>query len=178
MSAPKILAMSGSLRKESFNTKLLREAVRLFGDCAVEWADLRLPLYDGDVEERGIPEEVLALARQISEAEGVILASPEYNSSPSGVLKNALDWVSRVKENPWAGKPVSIISATAGRAGGARAQYALRLMLAPFRLSLVAGPEVLVASAYEQFDENGRLKSEQYADSLSKLMAVLRAAIG
>ena len=94
-----LLGISGSLRRDSVNTKLLRHAATHFG-CDLVLGDLNLPLYDNDLEiESGIPDAVQALADQIKAADAVILSTPEYNQSMSGVLKNALDWVSRV---PWA----------------------------------------------------------------------------
>ena len=119
MSTPKILGISGSLRAQATNRKLLREAARLFGDCAYSEADINFPLYDGDDEENtGIPPAVTNLNNQIGAADAVIISTPEYNKGPSGALKNALDWVSRVEGNPWHDKPVAVISAAAGRAGG------------------------------------------------------------
>lgn len=82
------------------------------------------------------------LVDQIAAADAVVISTPEYNKSISGVLKNALDWVSRTSGKPWAGKPVAIMSAAAGRAGGERAQFALRLCMVPFRADLVAGQEL------------------------------------
>ena len=173
-----LLGLSGSLRKGSWNTRLLHEAARL-GDARLTLADLRLPLYDGDLEDaEGIPRAVEALAAQIAEADAVLIATPEYNQCFSGVLKNALDWVSRVKGNPWRDKPVGIVSAAAGRAGGARAQYALRLAMTPFRPRLLTGPEVMVAAAEDQFDENGHLTGGNYARLLTLLVEGLKEATG
>lgn len=170
-----LLGLSGSLRAASRNRALLYEAARLYGAPLTE-ADLRLPLYDGDLEAaEGIPEAVSRLAGQIAAAEAVVVSTPEYNKVLSGVLKNALDWVSRTKGNPWRGKPVAVMSATAGRAGGERAQWTLRLSLLPFRPEIVPGPEILVAGAGEAFDADGRLRSDRYEADLSELMATLRA---
>ncbi len=170
-----LLGLCGSLRTGSLNRKLMHEAGRLFGAPPVE-GDLRLPLYDGDLEEaEGVPAEVVALAGQIRNADAVVIASPEYNQSLTGVLKNALDWISRVEgPSPWRDKPVAIVSAAAGRAGGARGQYALRLAMNPFRPRLLAGPEVMVASASKEFDENGRLTGDGYVKFLTELMELLR----
>lgn len=169
-----LLGISGSLRKGATNRLLIREAGRLYGGEFIE-ADLHLPLYDGDLEQaEGVPEKVQTLADQIVDAEAVVIASPEYNQSFSGVIKNALDWVSRVKGSPWRDKPVAIMSAAAGRAGGARANYALRLAMTPFRPRLLTGPEVLVASSGSEFDDNGRFKTERYETTLTELMAELR----
>lgn len=174
----KLLTISGSLRSGSDNRKLLAEAVRLFGEAEVTQADLNLPLYDGDLEDaEGIPAGVQTLADQIAAADGVILSTPEYNQSLSGVLKNALDWVSRTDGSPWLNKPVVLLSAAAGRAGGARAAYALRLAMAPFRPRLLNGPEILIAASYQEFDENGHLKNERYVEALTEAMALLKAEI-
>ena len=135
-----LLGISGSLRRESRNRLLVRETARMFGANAYVEADLDLPLYNGDVEVAdGIPESAQRLADQIAEAGAIAISSPEYNGTISGVLKNALDWVSRVKGNSWQDMPLTIMSA-AGRGGGARAQYALRLCLVPFRPRLVKEP--------------------------------------
>jgi chromate reductase len=139
-------------------------------------ADLNLPLYNGDVEEAtGIPAEVATLAREIANADAVIIATPEYNKSIPGVLKNALDWISRTEDAPWADKPVAIMSATAGRAGGERAQFALRLCMMPFRPLILQGPEVLVAQSFSAFDADGNLP-ESYEKPLTELMMALRKA--
>jgi len=178
MSRPSLLAISGSLRAASVNTKLVHEAVRVFGQAEVQWGDLRLPLYDGDLEDaEGIPPAVQRLADQIAAADAVVISTPEYNQSLSGVLKNALDWVSRVDGKPWKDKPVTLLSAAAGRAGGARANYALRLAITPFRPRLLTG-ELMLAGASKEFDDQGRLTSEVYTRNLTALMAELRAEIG
>lgn len=171
----KLVGLCGSLRKASTNRLLMLEAVRRFGDAEFVEGDLRLPLYDGDREaDSGIPAEVQALADQIAAADAVIVASPEYNKGISGVLKNALDWVSRTKGAPWANKPVALMSAAAGRAGGERTQNMARLCLTPFRPLLITGPEVMVAATSQQWDDQGRLINELNAKALDELMQVLR----
>jgi len=170
-----LLGLSGSLRRDATNTKLIRAAAASFGGDFQE-GNLRLPLYDGDLEaESGIPADVQTLSDQIAGAQAVVISTPEYNKSISGVLKNALDWVSRTEGAPWSGKPVAIMSATAGRAGGERAQFALRLCMMPFRPKILQGPEVLVAASFEAFDDEGRLNGEQYQKMLDELMAQLKA---
>ena len=175
MSAPVLLGLSGALRTDSSNKKLLREAARHFGRCAYIEGDVRLPVYDGDDEAaHGVPEAVQALADLINRADAVVVSTPEYNKGLSGALKNALDWVSRVKENPWNDKPVAVMSSAAGRAGGERAQAMLRQCLVPFQPKLITGPEVHLAAAGDQFDENGTLISKFYDDTLAALMEKLR----
>jgi chromate reductase len=170
-----LLGISGSLRKEATNRKLIREAARLYGGPFTE-ADLRLPLYDGDEEKaHGIPPAVQTLADQIKVAEAVVISTPEYNQLLSGVLKNALDWVSRVPGRPWRDKPLAIISAADGRAGGARANSSLRLAMVPFRPRMLMGPDVMVADSSNAFDEAGRLTGERYIAQLTELMDLLKA---
>lgn len=170
-----LLTISGALRQASTNRLLLAEAARVFGPARVIDADLRFPLYDEDIENGpGIPPHVQALADQIAAADAVVISTPEYNSGLSGVLKNALDWISRTKTRPWRDKPVAILSAADGRAGGARSQFSLRLCLNPFRPSLLSGPEVLVANSRDAFNAEGRLKEPRYTASLTELMQALR----
>ncbi len=176
MSKPKLLGISGSLRKESYNTKLLHLAVEMFGPSEFIMGNIRFPLFDNDLQQsEGIPAEVQLLSDQIAAADAVIIASPEYNQSLPGVLKNALDWVSRTEGSPWKHKPVAIVNAAAGRTGGARSNYSLRLALAPFNTRLLQGPEVLVALARKEFDEDGKLENERYVKVLKTLMEDLRA---
>jgi len=179
MPQPILLGLSGALRQNATNRKLVREAARLFDPHAFIEADLNLPLYDGDLEEReGVPEVVQVLADQIAQADAVVISTPEYNKGPSGVLKNALDWVSRVDSNPWLGKPVAVMSAAAGRSGGECAQMILSTLMVPFQPRLLQGPAVHLANSSNEFDEDGRLLSERYTKSLHALMQKLRAEAG
>ena len=173
-----LLGLSGSLRTDSVNSKLIREAARLYGDATLTEADLNIPLYNGDDEDRdGLPASVQDLVAQIANADAVCIATPEYNGPLAGVLKNALDWVSRAKPSPWAGKPVAVMSAAAGRAGGIRAQTMLRSCMTPFNVKLAAASEVAIASAGSEFDESGHLVSERYQASVARLMAALKADV-
>ena len=172
----KLLGISGALRKDSFNTKLVNEAARLFAPDEFVLANLHLPLYDGDLEDtEGVPEAVQKLHAQIKAADAVVISTPEYNKNISGVLKNALDWLSRVRPGPWIGKPVAIMSAASGRAGGERAQYSLRHCMTPFNPRILQGPEIMIAGAETAFDENGRLTNDFSVKSLDRLMTALRA---
>lgn len=166
------------MRAGSTNRKLLNEAVRVYAPASYAEANLRLPLYDGDLEEaEGVPTAVQELADQIKTADAVIISTPEYNKALSGVLKNALDWVSRTKGAPWAGKPVAILSAAAGRAGGERSQFSLRLCMVAFRPRILQGPEMMLAASGSAFDENGRLKDEVSVKILTELMEGLKAEV-
>jgi chromate reductase len=173
----KLLGISGSLRKGSFNTMLLRQALSLAEGAETAVADLNLPLYDGDVEAEGIPAPVQTLIDRIRWADAVVFASPEYNKGVSGVLKNALDWQSRVKPVPLAGKPVLLMGAAAGRAGGEVGHYMLRHCLAPFGVRYVSGPPVLVGAAHDAF-EDGKLKDEGARKLLADTIAGLAKALG
>jgi chromate reductase len=178
MADPVLVGLSGALRAESTNRKLIREAARLFGPCRFVELDPRLPLYDADVEgSDGVPEAVQEIADQIAAADAVVISTPEYNKGPSGVLKNALDWISRTKGNPWQDKPVAVMSAAAGRAGGERAQMILRGFMVPFQTRILQGPEVHVADTRKQFDEQGHLTGELYVKTLQTLMDKLRNEI-
>ena len=173
----KLLGISGSLRKGSFNTMLVNEAIRCFGPDHYQLADLNLPLYNGDVEAEGMPDSVTKLCDQVLWADAIIISTPEYNKGPSGVLKNALDWVSRPRPAPMVGKPVAILSAAAGGAGGNRAKAAMYLFLIPFLVDLVTDPEVNVGSAMNVFDADGHLTNEAAMKGLQALMDNLKARL-
>jgi chromate reductase, NAD(P)H dehydrogenase (quinone) len=170
-----LLGIPGALRAASTNRLLLAEARRAFGDATYIEADLRLPLFDEDLEiAEGFPAAVLALHAQITSADAIIIATPEYNKALPGVLKNALDWVSRVPGAAWRDKPVAILSAADGRAGGERAQYSLRLCITPFRPRVLPGPEVMIAHSRSAFDAAGRLTDDRSRKGLTELMGLLR----
>lgn len=176
MSMPTLLTISGSLRTGSFNRKLLRAAVDSFGPAEVIEADIRLPLYDGDLEEaEGIPAEVQTLADQIRQADAIVISSPEYNKGIPGVLKNALDWISRVEGSVMKDKPTVVVSAAAGRTGGETAQFMVISCLGPHQARVLPGPAVLVAGAMNEFDDNGALTNERYKATLDLRMQALRA---
>lgn len=173
----RLLGLCGALRAASTNRMLLHEAARLYGPADFAEADLRLPLYDADLEAEGMPGPVTRLAEAIRTADAVIIATPEYNKALPGVLKNALDWTSVVPGAVWRGKPVAVMSAAAGRAGGERSQFSLRLCLNPFRPHVLPGPEVMVAASRSAFDEAGRLKDEMTVKLLTELTGLLRAEV-
>lgn len=174
----KLLGMSGSLRKESFNTKLVREAARLFDPADFRMANLRLPLFDADVEAQGYPEPVQELVAQARWADALVIGSPEYNYGPTAALKNAIDWLSRFKEEPPLGdKPVAIVSATAGMAGGQRSKTVVYTTIIPLKARVIYLPEVGVGQAGNKFDDNGQLTDEGAIGFLQKLMDTVKAAI-
>jgi chromate reductase, NAD(P)H dehydrogenase (quinone) len=147
----RIVGISGSLRKASFSTSLLRTLAKCAPpDIEIEVVTLEnIPLYNEDLD--GDPElpAVANLKRVIAESDGVLIATPEYNHGVPGFLKNALDWASRpVYKFCFAGKPVSIISSSLAFTGGVRAQYQLRETLISMQAHLVMGPEVVVAGVH------------------------------
>ncbi|MEM9060664.1 MAG: NADPH-dependent FMN reductase [Pseudomonadota bacterium] len=173
----KLLGISGSLRKGSYNSMLVREAARIFAPDEFAFADMNLPLFNEDVEAEGIPEPVQRISQQILDADAIVMSTTEYNKGPSGVMKNMLDWVSRPRPAPMVGKPVAVLSAAAGAAGGQRAKSNMYLYLIPFKVKLVYQSEVNVGGAGSKFDENGRLTDEASEQALERLMAELKAEI-
>lgn len=172
-----ILGISGSLRQASVNMGLLRAAARRLPPGArLTLRDLGdIPLYDGDVEARGVPASVVALKAAIREADAVLIATPEYNYSFPGVLKNALDWVSRPRaENPFAGKPVAVAGA-GGKHGTSRAQYQLRQVLTALEALTMPMPELMVMRAWEKFDQAGELSDVETAKELEAFLRAFAA---
>ncbi len=168
----KLLGISGSLRAGSYNTMLLAEAARVFAPREYRLANLDLPLFNEDIADK--PASVLKLHADILAADAVIIATPEYNKNLSGVLKNALDWVSMVRPNAWEGKPVAIMSAAAGVTGGVRAQYSLRHCMTPFNPRILQAPEVMVGNAAEAFDDHGKLTDTRTLGLLGEQMDALK----
>jgi chromate reductase len=169
-----VLGISGSLRRASFNTALLRAAAELLpADMTLEIHDLAdIPLYHGDVEEAGPPASVHAFKARIAAADALLIATPEYNYSVPGVLKNALDWASRPMPSPMSGKPLAIIGA-GGRFGTVRAQLHLRQIAVYLNLLPLNKPELMVPLAWEKFDRDGRLTDEPTRVALRELLAAL-----
>ncbi len=155
-----IVGFAGSLRKASYNKMLLHAASELLPENAkLEILDLEgLPLFNQDLES-SMPEVVKWFKSKIREADALLIATPEYNSSIPGVLKNALDWASRpYGDNSLDGKPVAIMSASPGMLGGARAQTNLRQILSSLNAYVVNKPEVIVNFANEKFDADGNFR--------------------
>lgn len=171
----KILGFAGSLRVGSFNKALLREAAALVpGNVNLEIFDLDgIPPFNQDLE-MNMPRRVLEFKSKIRQSDAILIATPEYNYSVPGVLKNAIDFASRpYGDNPFDDKPVAIMSASVGMLGGARAQYHLRQMFVFLNMHPVNGPEVLVTEAISKFDTNGKLKDEDTSKHLKDLIRAL-----
>lgn len=173
-----ILGIPGSLRRDSLNRALLRAAADALPEGThLQVADLSdLPLYNWDLEqESGFPATVQRLREQVAAADGLLIATPEYNNSMPGALKNAIDWLSRRPDPPLDGKPAAIMGA-AGRLGSIRAQMHLRTVLMHNDLKVVQQPEVLVSGGSHFTD--GELSDERYLDQIRRLVAGLIELIG
>lgn len=181
MTAIDVLGISGSLRQGSYNTAALRAAAELApAGMTIEIASLdKLPLYDADVERaEGLPPPVQELHDRIRASDALLIATPEYNFSISGVLKNAIDWASRGgADAPINGKPAAILGA-GGRSGTLRAQLHLRQILAHNDLRVVQKPEVLIDGAWSKFDESGRLNHDRHRDQIRRLLEALADVVG
>jgi len=166
----KVLGISGSLRRASFNTGLLRAAAAVLPpEMEMSTFPLHdLPLFNADVEELGIPEPVVALRSAIEGADGLLFATPEYNYSITGVLKNAFDWASR-GPSPLDGKPAAIMG-VGGRQGTVRAQMHMRQIALHNSMRVMIDPEVFVAGAWSAFDDQGRLTDERLRERVRQLM--------
>jgi chromate reductase, NAD(P)H dehydrogenase (quinone) len=168
----KILGFAGSLRLGSYNKALLRAAVDLVpDDMHLEIFDLEgIPPFNQDTEQN-MPDKVKEFKTKIREADGILIASPEYNYSVPGVLKNAIDMVSRpYGDNPFDGKPIAIMSASVGMLGGARAQYHLRQMFVFLNMYPINRPELIVPFAQDKFDANGKLLDYNTKKFLGQLL--------
>ena len=168
----KFLGFAGSLRVGSYNKALLRAATNLLPEnAALEIFDLNgIPPFNQDLE-MDMPEKITEFKSKIREADAILIATPEYNYSVPGVLKNAIDFASRpYGDNPFDGKPVAIMSASIGMLGVARAQYHLRQMFVFLNMHPVNGPEVIVTLAQNKFDANGKLIDENTNKFLKQLL--------
>ena len=157
-----IVGLCGSLRAGSYNRMALEFAGTVMpAGMKLEIAEIRtVPPFDADVLARGFPPEVHALRERIRRADGVLIVTAEYNFSIPGVLKNALDWISRGADQPFAMKPVAIMSASPGPLGGARVQYDLRKVLLFMNAMVLAKPEVFIGLANTKFDANRQCTDE------------------
>ena len=179
MNKPKILAFAGSTRIKSFNKKLVKNAIRgaESAGAIVTYIDLRdypLPLYDGDLEKQeGIPENAKRMRELMRTHDGFLIASPEYNSGISGVLKNMIDWTSRPAEGEpslmyFRGKIAAIMSASPGHLGGLRGLFHLRYVLSNIQVLLLP-QQVAVGNTGDAFDENDVLVDEKQRERVEKL---------
>ena len=180
MSTPKIVAFAGSLRAGSFNKKLLAiaaDAARAAGAevTVVDLRELALPLFDQDLEDAsGLPEGAKKLKALLRASDGFLIASPEYNSSITASLKNAIDWASRSESDDepslvaYRGKVAALCAASPGALGGVRGLVTLRSILSNIGV-LVLPDQVGISAAHEAFDESGKLKDERKTKQIVKL---------
>lgn len=161
-----VIGISGSLRGGSYNRKLLKIAVQCAkdGGCSVQEIDLKtinLPIYDGDIEAQELPESVIAIKEIVAQADVILIATPEYNYSIPGGLKNFIDWLSRGDENSLDGKVAAIFGVSSGAIGTARAQLHLRQIFTMLNVFALPKPEVYIRFGGSAFNEDGSLKDPQ-----------------
>ena len=170
----KIVGISGSLRKDSYNRKALHIAMQIVTDAGmdveeIDLKELNLPLYDADIEARGFPESVLVLRSKVESADVILIASPEYNHSITGVLKNTIDWLSTGK-NVLDGKTAVIFGASTGPFGTLRAQFHLRQVLTALNVFLIPQPQVYIRFAKEAFNVDGSFNDPKVKNQLKELI--------
>ncbi len=177
-----VLTICGSLRKGSYNAMVQRALPALAPaemklSPSPSFADF--PIYNADIQNSsGFPAAVSALADAIRAADGVIFCTPEYNFSIPGGLKNAIDWVSRLQNQPFAGKPVALMSASPGPVGGARVQYDLRRAMVFLDAITLNKPEIFIGNCAAKFDEKtGELKDETTRNFIKQQLAAFAAFI-
>jgi chromate reductase len=171
-----VLAICGSLRKASFNRMAMAAAIERApaGMHVTEGVIEDIPLYNEDLRVAGDPAAIARLKQQVQAADALLFVTPEYNYSVPGVLKNAIDWVSRPPDqSPFDGKPVAILGASAGVMGTVRSQQHLRQTLMSLNMLPVNTPEVLIGQAAKRFDDQGRLTEEVTGKYIAQLMQAL-----
>lgn len=176
----KVVSLLGSLRKGSYNAAVER-ALPALAPSGMTITPLpsigTLPLYNADIQAEGFPAPVNELARLIAAANGVIIVTPEYNYSVPGVLKNAIDWLSRLKPQPFAQKPVALMSASMSTLGGARSQYHLRQTMVFLEALVLNKPEVMVPSAHSKVNAAGELTDQPTRDLIASELRAFAAFI-
>ncbi len=175
-----VLGFAGSLRKGSYNGGALRAARDLAPEgMAVEIFDIAaIPLYNEDLHRQGFPPAVQAFRDKIRAADGLLIATPEYNYSVPGVLKNAIDWASRPPEQPFADKPIAIMGASPGMFGTVRAQHHLRQCFVFLDGKVLARPEIMIPAAGDKFDDQGNLVDESTRKFIAAFLAAFKTWIG
>jgi chromate reductase len=179
--ADRIVAFAGSLRRGSYNRALIHAARELVPDgMTIEPIEIgELPFYNADLEAEGDPATVAAFKSAVGQADGILVATPEYNDGVPAVLTNAIDWGSRLPgRSPLRGKPVAIMGASPSQVGTARAQLHLRQLLGHVQARILPPPELLVAKAHERFDAQLRLKDEGTRKVLADLLVRFSRWIG
>lgn len=170
-----ILGIIGSLRKDSYNHFALKAAQDLLPEnVALELVDLHgIPVFNQD-DEVAPPAAVIEFKQKILAADAILFATPEYNYSLPGGLKNAIDWASRpYGQSAWQGKPAAILGVSSGNFGTARAQYDLRKILVALNMPVVIQPEIMIGNAAQRFDQDGKLNDEPTRKLIRKLLSAL-----
>jgi chromate reductase, NAD(P)H dehydrogenase (quinone) len=173
MSELHLVGFAGSLRRGSFNRSLLAAARQMAPvGMTIDVIEIgQLPFYNADVEQEGDPTSVAEFKAALQEADGVLIATPEYNGGIPGALTNAIDWASRLPGRaPLTGKPVALMGASPGQIGTARAQVHLRQILGQVQARVLPPPELLLARAHEKFDAQRRLTDEAARKVLATLL--------
>ena len=175
----KVLGISGSLRKSSFNTAALRACAELLpsGMTLKITSIADIPMFNQDVFDAGLPESAKCFRAEVAAADGLLIASPEYNFSLSAALKNAIDWGSRAPNQVFQEKPMAVLSATQGPLGGPRNQYDLRRIMTQLWCHVLPRPEVFIGAAHTKFDASGKLTGESTRKFLSELLVGFKAWI-
>jgi chromate reductase, NAD(P)H dehydrogenase (quinone) len=170
-----VLGIAGSLRQGSYNRAALRAALELApAGMAIEVFDLApIQAYNEDVKQQGFPPPEREFREKIRAADALLIVTPEYNYSISGVLKNAIDWASRPPDQPFDGKPIAIMGASPGRLGTARAQYHLRQCFVFLNGLVMNRPEVMIAGAPQVFDDQLRLIDQPTREIIGQLLVAL-----
>lgn len=167
----KLVAVSGSLRKASYNTALLHSIIELArGRFDISIHSIELPLYNDDLIDPDEPEAVIAFKRAVREADGFLVVTPEYNHSTPGVLKNAIDWLSLEPGSPLGGKPVMIAGASPGILGTARCQIHLRQIFATNKANVLPGNEIFITHCKEKIGTDG-LHDEKSIVQIQKVLS-------
>ena len=174
MQGLKVLAISGSLRKDSYNRKALQIAKQVAAEVGtqVEEADLKklaLPVYDGDIEDEGLPQQVVRFKAMVEDTDVLVIATPEYNRSIPGGLKNAIDWLSRGR-NSLDGKVAAVFGASNGPFGTILSQSHLRHVLAALNVLVIPQPQVFIRNGAEAYNPDGSFKSPKTNELLKHLV--------
>jgi chromate reductase len=171
----KVLGFAGSLRQRSYNKAVLRAAIELAPEgMIIEHFDLApIQPYNEDVKEQGFPPPEHEFREKIRAADALLIVTPEYNRSISGVLKNAIDWASRPPDQPFDGKPTAILGASPGMIATAVAQYDLRRCLSVLNAQVLNRPSIMIGQASEKFDQEGRLTDQTTRDLIGQLLVAL-----
>jgi chromate reductase len=172
----KLLGVSGSLRKHSYNSGALRAIASILPEGVIfKTAEIaQLPFYSADVEQAGLPDTVNQFRAQVAASDALIFAVPEYNFSLPGVLKNALEWLSRPPNPPANAKPCAVFGASVSPLGTARGQFHFRHVAVSLNMHMVNLPHVDIANAKSKFDVEGQLSDQASLESLKQLVTELQ----